>query len=99
VERLHTAAAAAGAAPDEVPRLEELCAAATLFTTTLAPYVTRRRRDADALINQFRSAQPRLSRADTAQWPLAVRDAYTKLAEGHVSLDLVNTDEPRGSVG
>ena len=138
VERLHTAAMAAGAAPDEVPRLEELCAAAVLFTETLAPYVTRRRRDADALINQFRRAQPHmpvgahphrrfervsiawtdaagrgspwldvlfatecmsqaargLSRADTASWPQAVRDAYTKLAEGHVSLDLVNTDEP-----
>jgi hypothetical protein len=140
VERLHAATVAAGAAPDEVPRLEELCAAATQFTETLAPYVTRRRRDDDELIGRFRRTQLHaavgahphrrfervpiawtdaagrgspwldvlfaaecmshaargLSRADTASWPQAVRDAYTKLAEGHVSLDLVNTEEPLG---
>lgn len=34
-----------------------------------------------------------LSNADTKDWPRAVRDAYTKLAEGHVSIDLANTSE------
>ena len=31
---------------------------------------------------------------DTADWPLAVRDAYTKLSAGHVSIDLSETSEP-----
>ena len=35
-----------------------------------------------------------LSLADTADWPRAVRDAYTKLSAGHVSLDLSETNEP-----
>jgi hypothetical protein len=35
-----------------------------------------------------------LSLADTADWPRAIRDAYTKLSAGHVSLDLSETNEP-----
>jgi Helicase conserved C-terminal domain len=35
-----------------------------------------------------------LSLTDTAEWPKAVRDAYTKLSAGHVSLDLSETSEP-----
>ncbi len=35
-----------------------------------------------------------LSLADTAEWPRAVRDAYTKLSADHVSLDLSDTNEP-----
>lgn len=35
-----------------------------------------------------------LSLTDTADWPRAVRDAYTKLSAGHVSLDLSETNEP-----
>ena len=35
-----------------------------------------------------------LSLADTADWPRAVRDAYTKLSAGHVSLDLSETSDP-----
>lgn len=31
---------------------------------------------------------------DTADWPRAVRDAYTKLSAGHVSIDLSETSEP-----
>ncbi|MBI2502834.1 MAG: hypothetical protein HYW07_06335 [Candidatus Latescibacteria bacterium] len=34
-----------------------------------------------------------LSRADTDGWPSAVRDAYTKLSAGHVSVDLMETNE------
>lgn len=35
-----------------------------------------------------------LKQSDTANWPRAVRDAYTKLAAGHVSIDLSEVDEP-----
>jgi hypothetical protein len=35
-----------------------------------------------------------LTLKDTADWPRAVRDAYTKLSAGHVSLDLSETSEP-----
>ena len=35
-----------------------------------------------------------LSLADTEGWPRAVRDAYTKLSAGHVSMDLMETNEP-----
>jgi len=35
-----------------------------------------------------------LTLADTEGWPRAVRDAYTKLSAGHVSLDLSETAEP-----
>jgi hypothetical protein len=35
-----------------------------------------------------------LTLKDTAEWPRAVRDAYTKLSAGHVSLDLSETAEP-----
>jgi hypothetical protein len=35
-----------------------------------------------------------LSLADTEGWPRAVRDAYTKLSAGHVSIDLSETTEP-----
>ncbi|AKT42517.1 helicase-related protein [Chondromyces crocatus] len=31
---------------------------------------------------------------DTADWPRTVRDAYTKLSAGHVSIDLSETGEP-----
>lgn len=35
-----------------------------------------------------------LTLKDTAEWPRAVRDAYTKLSAGHVSIDLSETREP-----
>lgn len=35
-----------------------------------------------------------LTLKDTAEWPRAVRDAYTKLSAGQVSLDLSETSEP-----
>jgi hypothetical protein len=138
VECLHAAADRAAVAPDEGSRLDELCAAANAFTKSLAPYVTRRRRDEDPLVADFRenAALPaglphphrRLQRVrigwaetlgqnspwldvlfaaecmsqsarglklkDTASWPRAVRDAYTKLSAGHVSIDLTETSEP-----
>lgn len=138
VECLHNAAARAAIAPDESDRLDELCKAAQDFTSTLAPYVTRRRRDEDQLITRFRDVAKvrdglphphrRLQRVqiewtetvgqnspwldvlfaaecmsqsarglklnDTADWPRAVRDAYTKLSAGHVSIDLSETSEP-----
>ncbi|PTL79235.1 helicase-related protein [Vitiosangium sp. GDMCC 1.1324] len=138
VKRLHDAASRAAVAPDEGSRLDELCAAARDFTKTLAPHVTRRRRDEDPLVTSFRTgaALPeglphphrRLQRVqigwtetvgqsspwldvlfaaecmsqsargltlkDTADWPRAVRDAYTKLSAGHVSIDLSETSEP-----
>jgi len=138
VKRLHDAASRAAVAPDEGSRLDELCAAARDFTKTLAPHVTRRRRDEDPLVTSFRkgAALPeglphphrRLRRVqigwaetagrnspwldvlfaaecmsqsarglalkDTADWPRAVRDAYTKLSAGHVSIDLSETSEP-----
>lgn len=34
-----------------------------------------------------------LTLKDTAEWPHAVRDAYTKLSAGHVSIDLSETSE------
>ncbi len=126
------AAKNAAIAPDEGARLDELCAAAREFTQTLAPFVTRRRRDEDELVAAFRSAASLpdglphpyrriekvqigwteladrnspwvdvlfaaegmsqsargLSYSDTKEWPRAIRDAYTKLAAGHVSVDL-----------
>jgi hypothetical protein len=138
VKRLHDAASRAAIAPDEGIRLDELCSAARDFTKTLAPHVTRRRRDEDPLVTRFRNgaALPeglphphrRLRRVqigwtetvgqnspwldvlfaaecmsqsargltlkDTAEWPRAVRDAYTKLSAGHVSIDLSETSEP-----
>jgi Helicase conserved C-terminal domain len=138
VKRLHDAAHRAAVAPDEGSRLDELCGAAKDFTRTLAPHVTRRRRDDDPLVASFRESaalpggQPhphrRLQRVqigwtetlgqkspwldvlfaaecmsqsargltlkDTAAWPRAVRDAYTKLSAGHVSIDLSETSEP-----
>jgi hypothetical protein len=138
VERLHEAASRAAIAPDEESRLDELCLAATEFTQTLAPYVTRRRRDEDPFIARFRdsAALPEglphphrrlrrvqigwtetvgqnspwldvlfaaecmsqsargLTQKDTAEWPRAVRDAYTKLSAGHVSIDISETSEP-----
>ncbi|MFH1739028.1 MAG: SNF2-related protein [bacterium] len=56
VEQLHKAAGRAAVAPDEVNRLDELCAAARNFTRALSPYVTRRRRNDDRLITSFRTA-------------------------------------------
>jgi len=53
VARLHDAAKRAAVAPDEGDRLDELCAAAKDFRKTLAPYVTRRRRDEDPLVSSF----------------------------------------------
>ena len=138
VKHLRDAARRAAVAPDEGSRLDELCVAARDFTKTLAPHVTRRRRDEDPLVTSFRAgaALPdglshpyrRLQRVqigwtdtvgqnspwldvlfaaecmsqsvrgltlkDTADWPRAVRDAYTKLSAGHVSLDLSETSEP-----
>ncbi|WP_147452004.1 helicase-related protein [Corallococcus sp. CA041A] len=138
VKRLHDAAVRAAVAPDEGSRLDELCAAARDFTRTLAPHVTRRRRDDDPLVTSFRTGAAlsarlphphrRLQRVrigwsetvgqdspwlnvlfaaecmsqcargltlkDTADWPRAVRDAYTKLSAGHVSIDLSETSEP-----
>lgn len=35
-----------------------------------------------------------LTLKDTADWPRAIRDAYTKLSAGHVSIDLAETNEP-----
>src|SRR5262245_50408075 len=35
-----------------------------------------------------------LTLKDTETWPRAVRDAYTKLSAGHVSIDLSETSEP-----
>lgn len=137
VQRLHRAAEGAAVAPDETARLDELCAAARDFRSTLAPYVTRRRRDDDPLIGLFRAqsslpaglphphrriqavqidwtatAEQRspwldvlfaaecmshsargLKLKDTESWPRAVRDAYTKLSAGHVSIDLSEVDE------
>lgn len=138
VKRLHDAASRAAVAPDEGSRLDELCAAARDFTKALTPHVTRRRRDEDPLVTNFRKGAQlpeelphphrRLRRVqigwtetvgqsspwldvlfaaecmsqsargltlkDTAQWPRAVRDAYTKLSAGHVSIDLSETSEP-----
>ncbi|MCY1072919.1 helicase-related protein [Archangium lansingense] len=140
IERLHDAAGRAAVAPDEDSRLDELCAAARDFAETLAPYVTRRRRNEDPLVQGFREKLPAgrlrdaphphrnvlplrigwaetvgerspwldvlfaaecmsqsargLTLKDTADWPRAVRDAYTKLSAGHVSIDLSETEEP-----
>lgn len=55
VTRLHDAAARAAIAPDECARLDELCIASRDFTKALAPYVTRRRRDEDSLVTEFRA--------------------------------------------
>lgn len=138
VKRLHDAASRAAVAPDEGNCLDELCSAARAFTKTLAPHVTRRRRDEDPLVKRFRdgAALPErlphphrqlrrvqirwtetvgqnspwfdvlfaaecmsqsargLTLKDTTEWPRAVRDAYTKLSAGHVSIDLSETSEP-----
>lgn len=138
VKRLHDAASRAAVAPDEGRRLDDLCAAAMSFTATLAPYVTRRRRDEDPLVSRFREVAglPKglphphrqlqrvqigwtetvghespwldvlfaaecmsqsargLTLRDTSAWPRAVRDAYTKLSAGHVSIDLTETSDP-----
>ena len=138
VKGLHAAATRAAVAPDEGNRLEELCIASKEFTKTLAPYVTRHRRDEDPLVTRFRERAAlgvelphphrRLHRVhigwtetvgqdspwldvlfaaecmsqsargltlkDTADWPRAVRDAYTKLSAGHVSIDVSETSEP-----
>ena len=146
VKDLHNAVSRAVLAPDEDIRLDDLCRAARKFTTTLTPHVTRRRRDEDTLIVEFRHAaslretlpdslretlpHPHrklrrvqigwtdmveqkspwldvlfaaecmsqsargLTLKDTAEWPRAVRDAYTKLSAGQISIDLVETSEP-----
>ncbi len=137
IERLREAASSAAEAPDEGARIDELCAASRSFTKTLCPHVTRRRRDEDALVTNFRvgtalpDGLPRphrrvqrvqigwtetlsqrspwldvlfaaecmsqsargLTIKDTTNWPRAVRDAYTKLSAGHVSLDLSEANE------
>jgi hypothetical protein len=56
VDRLHDAASRAAMAPDEISRLDELCAAARGFNRSLSPWVTRRRRDEDALVMRFGTA-------------------------------------------
>lgn len=135
---LYEAATRAAVAPDEGNRLDELCIASKEFTKTLAPYVTRHRRDEDPLVTRFRERAAlgvelphphrRLQRVqiewtetvgqdshwlhvlfaaecmsqsargltlkDTADWPRSVRDAYTKLSAGHVSIDVSETSEP-----
>jgi hypothetical protein len=53
VERLRYATRNAAAAPDELARLQQLCEASASFTRMLSPYVTRRRRTEDALIQEF----------------------------------------------
>jgi hypothetical protein len=53
---LHSAAESAIVAPDEAARLQALCAAAGTFQRTMAPFVTRRRRDEEPLVGQFRDA-------------------------------------------
>jgi hypothetical protein len=136
IDRLHTAVESAAIAPDEEARLTELCSAAKEFQCALAPYVTRRRRDDDPAIRDFRvrarlndgiphphrkleqvridwsetdltgspwmeilfaaecmsQAARGLSHANTEGWPRAIRDAYTKLSAGHVSIDLSDAD-------
>jgi superfamily II DNA or RNA helicase len=127
------------AAPDEARRIASLCAHSAEFAGSLAPYVTRRRRDDDRLIQEFGAAvcpddgnseptfRPHrkvslvpiawpddgspwgnvlfaaeamshaargLTNKDTKEWPRSVRDAYTKLAAGHVSCDLSDPDDP-----
>jgi len=52
IDRLNAATRSAAIAPDEVARLDELCAAAHAFTRALSPYVTRRRRTEDPLIKE-----------------------------------------------
>jgi len=138
IERLQDAARRGAVAPDEGPRLDDLCNAARNFRRALAPYVTRRRRDEDPLVHAFRQrvevhesvphphrhlervkigwseaigpgkawldvlfaaegmshSARGLSHADTEGWPRAVRDAYTKLSAGHVSVDLSETNLP-----
>ncbi len=137
VERLYQTAQHAMVAPDEGRRLDDLCSAAKAFSTALAPYITRRRRDQDALVSSFReatgrAAQPHAHRRServligweesesrdspwfdvlfaaecmsqsarglklehTKTWPRVIRDAYTKLSAGHVSIDLSGTSKP-----
>ena len=132
IKRFRESATQAQMAPDEIKRLDELCAAAREFTRTLEDFVTRRRRDEDELVDAFRAAAGRphiphpyrnlepvrvawtetagsnsrlidvlfaaegmshgargLKNADTKNWPRAIRDAYTKLQNGHISIDLV----------
>jgi superfamily II DNA or RNA helicase len=130
VERLRCATRDAATAPDELARLATLRDAAVEFTRALRPFVTRRRRTEDALVQQVRAlgggngphphrnvhpvriewsdpmvranswldvlfaaecmshAARGLTRNDTASWPAAIRDAYTKLCRGHVSADI-----------
>jgi hypothetical protein len=140
IEEFRNATSRAATAPDETQRLDELKEAAKRFETTLARYVTRRRRAETELIQEFRAklvdatrrerphphrnVEPRsiawtetvgehspwidvlfaaecmsqsargLTLKDTADWPRTVRDAYTKLSAGHVSIDLSETSEP-----
>jgi superfamily II DNA or RNA helicase len=130
IAELKAATRDAAVAPDETKRLDRLCRASTEFTRTLSPYVTRRRRTDDGLLQEIQSrgemdARPHphrnveareiswsdpdvrkspwidvlfaaecmshaargLTKADTKDWPHAIRDAYTKLCKGHVSAD------------
>ena len=123
------AVGSASGAPDEEPRIAALEKAGTLFQTTLRPYVTRRRRRAEALLLSFRAAvsnsdvpQPHRNLARVpVRWDTDVKEAgrswgrilialegiartargisheqlpwlaktlHTKLATGHISLDL-----------
>lgn len=54
IRSLREAASDAVVAPDEPRRIAALEQAARRFTETLRPYVTRRRRDADPLVDAFR---------------------------------------------
>lgn len=139
VSGLHAAAQRAAIAPDERSRIDDLCRASRELTKVLTPYVTRRRRSDDPVIQRFISAirdadgRPHPHRrieqvriawdagtegaehphwfdvlfaaecmsqsarglplALTREWPRAIRDAYTKLSQGHVSVDLVGAEE------
>jgi len=136
VDELRKAAQEAAIAPDEVARLDNLCAAARAFERSLSPYVTRRRRIEDPLIKEFQArggscssphphrnveavrigwsevsrgstswldvlfaaecmshATRGLSQKHTATWPSVIRDAYTKLCNGHVSADFQGLEE------
>lgn len=79
VNDLHEAALSAAVAPDEGIRLDKLCEAAKEFTKTLAPYVTRRRRDEDPLVTKFREgAKLQEGRAHTHRCLQRVQIEWTK---------------------
>jgi Helicase conserved C-terminal domain len=56
IDRFTTARRQAALAPDEDPRLDELCRAAQQFEQALRPFVTRRLRGEDPLLTNFAAA-------------------------------------------